>query len=53
MVRAYPRLGETEVQHLPLADELPDRAGHIFDRHGRVDPVLVVEVDAVGSQTRE
>ena len=32
-------------------DELSDRAGHVFDRHHRIDPVLVVEVDAVCSQT--
>ena len=46
---ACARPGESEVLHFSLADELPDRAGHVLDRHGRVDPVLVIEVDAVGS----
>ena len=27
-----------------------DRAGHVFDRHGEVDAVLVVEIDAVGPE---
>ena len=38
------------MQHLPRVDEFLDGAGHVLDRDGRVDPVLVVEVDAVGSE---
>ena len=36
------------MKDLSLLDQILDRAGHVLDRHGQVDPVLVVEVDAVG-----
>ena len=35
------RLGEAEVQHLALADQLLDRARHVFDRHVGIDAVLI------------
>ena len=38
-------LRQPEVPHLPLLDQLLHRAGDILDRHGRVDPVLIEEVD--------
>jgi hypothetical protein len=44
------RLGEAEVLHLALLDQLLHRAGDLFDRHRGIDPVLVVEIDAVGPQ---
>ena len=43
-------LGEAEVPHLALGDQLLDRARHLLDRHVRVDAVLVEEVDRVGAQ---
>jgi hypothetical protein len=43
------RLREAEVQHLALCDEILDRTSHVFDRHGRIHSVLVIQVDAVGS----
>lgn len=44
------RLGEPEMQNLALGDEILDRAGDVFDRHPRVDAVLVEQVNAVGAQ---
>ena len=34
----------------PRLIEFLDRAGHVLDRHLRVDAVLVVEIDAVGPE---
>ena len=39
------RLGEAEVAHLALLDQLGHRADRLLDRHLGIDPVLVVEVD--------
>ena len=47
------RLGQTEVQNLPLCDELFDRAGYILDGDFRIDAVLVIEVDAIGAEAHE
>ena len=44
------RLGHAEVLHLAGLDEFLDRAGDVLDRHLRVDPVLVVEVDGVDAE---
>ena len=41
------RLRKTEVQDFPRLDEVFDRARHILDWHLRIDPVLVIEIDAV------
>ena len=43
-------LGQPEVTHLALLDQLLDRARHVLDRHLGVDPVLVEQVDEVGPQ---
>ena len=43
--RLHAGLGEAEVLDLALGDQLLDRAGDLFDRHVRVDAVLVEEVD--------
>jgi hypothetical protein len=40
-----PRLGEAEVPHLALPDQLLHRARHVLDRHARVHAVLVEKVD--------
>jgi len=40
------RLGKAEVQDLALLDQIGNGSGHIFDRHGLVDAVLVEEIDA-------
>ena len=44
------RLGEAEVAHLALCDELGHRPDGLLDRRLGVDPVLVVEVDVVDAQ---
>jgi hypothetical protein len=44
------RLREAEVEHLALRDQLRHRTDGLLDRDRGIHPVLVVEVDAVGSQ---
>ena len=51
--RLHARLGQAEVLHLALPDQLLHRAGHVLDRHVRVDAVLVEQVDAVGPEPLE
>ena len=42
------RLRHAEVFHLARLDQVPDRAGDVFDRHSGVDTVLVEQVNDVG-----
>jgi len=42
--------GEADVQDLALGHQLCEGADGVLDGSVRVDPVLVVEVDAVGAQ---
>src|SRR5436190_2828116 len=51
--RRCTRFGEAEVLHLPLGDQLPNRAGDVLDRHALVDAVLVVEVDRIDAEPAE
>src|SRR5260370_28652339 len=44
------RLGQTEVQNLSFFNQFFDGVCHILDWHIRIDPVLVVEINAVGSE---
>ena len=46
-------LRQAEVAHLALPDEVGDGAGDVLDRHGRIDPVLIEEVDMVGLEPLE
>ena len=46
-------LGQAEMPHLALRDQLFHRPGHILDRHFRIDPVLVEQVDGVDPETFE
>src|SRR4051794_39209549 len=41
------------MQHLPGVDQIFDRRGHVFDWHGRIDTMLVVQIDAVGPEALE
>lgn len=41
------------MEDLPLGDEILDRAGNVFDRHLRVDAVLVEEIDTIGAQAAQ
>src|SRR5271163_3381364 len=44
------RLGKTEKSHLPLLNQVTHRAGYLFDRHRRIDAMLIEQVDIVGAQ---
>ena len=46
-------LGEAQVADFAGPDQLGHGADDVLDRHGRVDPVLVQQVDAVGVQPPE
>src|SRR4051794_7964436 len=41
------------MENLALLDKVLHRSGDILYRHGRVDTVLVVEIDMVGPQPRK
>jgi hypothetical protein len=43
-------LRQAEVADLAFDDEIPDGAGYILDRHIRVDPVLIDQVNHIGPQ---
>jgi hypothetical protein len=34
----------------PLLDQITDHVGHLLDRHGRIDVVLIEQVDIVGAK---
>jgi hypothetical protein len=56
-VRATDRLhagfGKSEVPDLALLDQLLHRYGHVFDRHGGIDSVLVEKIDGVDLESPE
>src|SRR5271165_5486153 len=43
-------LGKTEKSYFALLDQITYRAGHFLDRHGRIDAVLIEQVDIVGAK---
>ncbi len=43
-------LGQAEKSYFALFDQFADRAGHVSDRHGRIDAVLIEQVDIVGAK---
>src|SRR5690348_3683087 len=45
-----PCLGKSQMTYLALCDELGHRAYRVLDRHGRVDAMLVVEVDDLDAE---
>ena len=45
----HARLGQAEVPHLALGDQLLDRAGNVLHRHLGIDAMLVEQVDVVGA----
>ena len=45
----YPHLAKAPVQYLPFPLEVFDSAGDVLDGYVRVHPVLVEQVDSVGS----
>ena len=49
----HARFGKSEVLHLALLDQVLHGSGHVFDRHVRVDAVLIEQVDDVGLEPLE
>src|SRR3546814_10881243 len=47
------RLGQSDVADLARLHLLRDRADGVFDRHVRVDPVQVVEVDMIDAESSQ
>ena len=43
-------LREPKMPDLALSDEVADGPGHVFDRHLRIDSVLVEQVDVVSPE---
>jgi hypothetical protein len=48
LAQAGPR--KTEELYLPLLDQITDRVGNLLDRHGRIDAVLIGQVNIVGAK---
>jgi hypothetical protein len=46
--RLCARLRETEVQNFSCFDQIFNSACYVFDWHFGINPVLVIEIDAVG-----
>src|SRR5207237_9439905 len=42
--------GQTEITHLAGANQLRHRAYGFFDRRFRIDPMLIIEVDAINAE---
>ena len=51
--RLNARLGKPEVLDLAFLDQVPHRAGDVFDRYVGVDAVLVEEIDGVDIEPLE
>ncbi len=49
--RLRPGLGKAEEAHLAFRDELRHRADGFFDGRVRINTVLIVEVNVIGTQT--
>ena len=49
----HARLGKSEVLDLAFADQVLDRTGDIFDRHVRVDAMLIEQIDDAGLPSLE
>ena len=47
---AQPASERPEKSHLPLLDQITDRIGHLFDRRGRIDAVIIEQVKIVGAK---
>src|SRR5207245_8092410 len=48
--RAHACFRHPEVFHLSLPDQVCEGSCHVFDRHVRVDTVLIIEIDDVGPE---
>jgi hypothetical protein len=45
--RLHARLGQPEVLHFAVANQIPDGARDVLDRHIRIDAMLVEQIDAI------
>src|SRR5438552_7950383 len=48
--RAHAGFRHAEVFHLALRNQFLDRSRHVFDRHVRVNAVLIIEIDHIGPE---
>src|SRR5262249_25621039 len=48
-----PRFAQPEKAYLALFDESRHRADGLFDRHGGINPVLVIEIDDLDAESLE
>ena len=46
--RLHAGLGQTEMPDLAFANQIADRARDVFDRHVRIDAMLIEQIDSVG-----
>src|SRR5207244_2552287 len=51
--RLHAGFRQPEVSDLAFPDQILDRARDVFDRHLRIDAVLIEKVDPVGPESRE
>ena len=47
------RLRKTEKSYLPQVDQITARVGYLLDRRGRVDAVLIEQVNIVGAKSAQ
>ena len=48
-----PGFGKTEVLNLTLLNQILHRSGHVFDRHVRINAVLIEQIDRIGLESLE
>ena len=48
--RLRPHLGQPEMTHIPGADQIADRARRLLDRHRRIEPRRLIQIDVVRPQ---
>src|SRR5262245_40991904 len=47
----WPRFAEPEITHLAGLDQIAHRADSILNRHIHVDPMLIVQIDAIDAES--
>ena len=51
--RLHAGLGQTEMLDFAFANQIADRARDFFDRHVRIDAMLIEEIDPIGLEPPE
>ena len=49
----YSWFRKTEMLDLAFPNEILHRAGHFFDRHRRIDAMLIVKIDGIDPEALE